>query len=459
MVVAVTTQQELELDVRMIPLSEIRADINIREVDRESERFKELVLSVKEKGVLEPVLARPYVPDGYQLVAGYWRLYAAFAAGLKEIPARVKDLNDAQVIEVQLVENLQRADMNEIDEARAFKVYLDLSKATQAELAKKIGKSQPYIANRMRLLELTPEAQAHIRDGIITASHGEVLLRIPKEISTQQIALVKGARARNLTVEGLRHEVDQVVAHHREQLKVEKLVAEFPAHAKCPKCGAKPRRISYYGSDFVECASFHTYNIKTGKTREEEWREQNRRTRGASRSGRSKRRGPPPEPRTWRSAHSTPSMARALLKAAADADVTGLRLESRYGTQGVELVISLKRNPVKGLAIAAEPHSYSTGEKSRVEVAGFGGTPKAVRAAFENWVKTSLPRVGQLKASTKKVDPKILDGPAAKVAQRLPANEELLEAVRELEMKGKRRKAVLAVIDLQLRVGHRSRFN
>lgn len=447
MAVAVTKQEELELDVRMIPLSDIKANANIREVDKTSEKFKELVASVEEKGVLEPVLVRPFVPTGFQLVCGYWRYDAAKAAGLKAIPARVKELTDAQVIEVQLIENLQRSEMSEIDEAHAFKAYLEVSKATQAELAKRIGKSQPYIANRMRLLGLSAEAQAHIRDGIISASHGEVLLKIPKEIETQQIALAKGAGARKLTVSELSHEVDRVVQGHKEKQKIEALIKEH-GHGKCPACGARPVRMSYYGSDMVQCASYHDWNIKTGKDRDAEFRDRQRAR--TVRTAKATRKAPPPEPKTWRSPHDASVIVKSLVRSLGDATISRVRLESNYGSGG-ELRISLSKMPVKGLQFVVEPQAYSTGERSRVEAVGWNdGKRKEMRLAFESWSKAALPKPKAIKGEKKQADPKILEGSIDQVCMKLPKDPELLETLRALEMKGKKRKSLLDHLDLKL---------
>lgn len=245
-------------DVRMIPLSQI-TDLgdNVREI--QDEGLKELVASVKAQGILEPLLVRPkgtkftgQLPEAmkedlerkslrYELVCGFRRRRAAQLAGLEVVPCIVRDMTPDQVQEARLVENLQREDLDAVEEAGAFRRYLETTKQTQAQLALKIGKSQPYIANRLRLLELRPEVQEHIRRGILSPSAAEVLLEIPKEASGVQGVVAKEAVRKSLPVKEIRREVDwRMKEWTADQSAQDATEAARKAGAKrltCPLCG------------------------------------------------------------------------------------------------------------------------------------------------------------------------------------------------------------------------------
>lgn len=143
-------------------------------------KMKELAASIKEKGVIEPIIVRPKSGkiQKYEIVCGERRYKASLSAGLKDIPVIVRDLSDEQTLEFQIIENLQREDLDPLDEAAGFKTMLDKCKYTQADLATKVGKSQAYIANRMRLLDLSKDIQEAISSGDVTPGHGMVLLRL-----------------------------------------------------------------------------------------------------------------------------------------------------------------------------------------------------------------------------------------------------------------------------------------
>lgn len=160
-----------------IPIAEITLGRNIREPD--PAQLKELVGSIQEVGVLEPVLLARR-GDKLELVAGYRRVAAARRASLTRVPARILDVTAAEVAEIQLTENLQRENLSVLEEARAFKEYVAAGH-TQAELATRMGKSAPYVSNRLRLLDLPPAAAAALEDGKLSPSHAEVLLQLPKE--------------------------------------------------------------------------------------------------------------------------------------------------------------------------------------------------------------------------------------------------------------------------------------
>jgi ParB family chromosome partitioning protein len=136
--------------------------------------LEELAASIREHGVLQPVLVTETL-DGYQLIAGERRVRAARLAGLERIPAVVRQLADHDQLEVALVENVQRADLDPIDEALAYRQLIDEFGLTQERVADRVGKARASIANTLRLLDLHPDVQAAIADGRLTEGHGRAL--------------------------------------------------------------------------------------------------------------------------------------------------------------------------------------------------------------------------------------------------------------------------------------------
>ncbi len=138
----------------------------------------ELAASIREHGVLQPVLVTETL-DGYQLIAGERRVRAARLAGLERIPAFVRQLADRDQLEVALVENVQRADLDPIEEALAYRQLIDEFGLTQERVADRVGKARTTVANTLRLLELHPDVQAAIADGRLTEGHGRALGGLP----------------------------------------------------------------------------------------------------------------------------------------------------------------------------------------------------------------------------------------------------------------------------------------
>ncbi len=148
------------------------------------EAIHELSQSIKTYGILQPLIVREAV-DGYEIVAGERRFRAAKAANLKEVPAIIKKLTDHEMMEFALIENLQREDLNPVEEAFAYQKLMDELNYTQEELSKRVGKSRPHIANHIRLLNLPKTVLDHIADGKLSMGHGRALLGLKKK---QQLA-------------------------------------------------------------------------------------------------------------------------------------------------------------------------------------------------------------------------------------------------------------------------------
>ena len=140
--------------------------------------LEELAQSIREKGVLQPILVRPAAGGDFQIVAGERRWRAAQRAGLWEIPALVRNLTDEQVLEIAIVENVQRTDLSPMEEADGYRTLIDKFGRTQAQVADTVGKSRVHVTNALRLLQLPASVQAMVRDGQLTPGHVRPLIGV-----------------------------------------------------------------------------------------------------------------------------------------------------------------------------------------------------------------------------------------------------------------------------------------
>ena len=161
-----------------VPIELIRANTEQPRRDFDDDDLAELAASIDRNGIIQPLLVRPDPnnADGFQIVAGERRWRAAQRARLHEVPVVVREVNDQQMLEVALVENIQRADLNPIEEARGFRQLMDEFDHTQASLAEVVGKSRSHIANSVRLLGLPEDILGLLRDGKLSAGHARALL-------------------------------------------------------------------------------------------------------------------------------------------------------------------------------------------------------------------------------------------------------------------------------------------
>lgn len=141
-----------------------------------TESLQELTASIREKGVIQPLIVRRLEGETYQIVAGERRWRAAQLAQKHEVPVLVRDLDDTEVLEVAIIENIQRADLNAIEEALGYRQLMDRFGHTQEKLAEALGKSRSHIANLLRLLQLPEEVQDHLREGRLSAGHARALI-------------------------------------------------------------------------------------------------------------------------------------------------------------------------------------------------------------------------------------------------------------------------------------------
>jgi ParB family chromosome partitioning protein len=163
----------------------------------DDEELASLSESIRTHGILQPLVVRQ-VGDRYQLIAGERRLRAAQAAGHGDVPVRVVDFNDQQVLEAALAENIQRTDLNPIEKAQGFQEYLARFKMTHEDLAQRLGLDRSTVTNLVRLLELPPEVQSAVRVGQISAGHARALLAIAEP--DRQVSLCKEIIARGHSV-------------------------------------------------------------------------------------------------------------------------------------------------------------------------------------------------------------------------------------------------------------------
>lgn len=186
-----------EENVQEIDIKKIVANDKQPRKDFDESKLDELAASMKQHGVLQPVILRKK-GSVYELVAGERRWRAAAKAGIERIPAIVKELSDAEVMEIALIENLQREDLNPMEEAMAYKSLMNDFGLTQEELSKRVGKSRSQIANTVRLLNLDKEIQDLVTDDKLTAGHARALLSIQDK--SMRIKLAKRICEEDLSV-------------------------------------------------------------------------------------------------------------------------------------------------------------------------------------------------------------------------------------------------------------------
>ena len=183
---------------------EIPIELIHRNPDQPRRRFAEaeiaeLADSIREKGVLQPVLVRPApgMAGEYQLVAGERRWRAAQQAGLRAMPALIRELDDKQVLEIAIVENVQREDLGPIEESLSYRALIDKFGRTQEEVAQVVGKSRPHVANALRLLNLPDEVQTLLADGQLTAGHARALIGSVNPLGLAQEVIARGLNVRD----------------------------------------------------------------------------------------------------------------------------------------------------------------------------------------------------------------------------------------------------------------------
>lgn len=172
---------EINPSVNKLRIMEIEPNHDQPRKDFDEKALSELAESIEQHGVLQPLVVRPLANGAYQLVTGERRWRAARIAGLTEVPVVIKELSDEEVIEIAMIENLQREDLNPLEEALGYRYMMDELGITQEQAAEKVGKSRPAVANALRLLKLPDEVQEMIKNNLISPGHARALLGFDSE--------------------------------------------------------------------------------------------------------------------------------------------------------------------------------------------------------------------------------------------------------------------------------------
>ena len=197
-------------------LSEIEPNKAQPRKDFDEEALASLADSIKEHGVIQPLLVRPMDNGSYQLVAGERRWRAARMAGMSEVPVIIKELSDRETMEIGLIENLKREDLNPIEEALGYQTLMETYDFTQDEISRRVGRSRPAVANALRLLHLPQEVIALVRKKELSSGHARAILALPDEET--MIETAKKAAKGNVSV----REIERLAQGKRERPQKEK---------------------------------------------------------------------------------------------------------------------------------------------------------------------------------------------------------------------------------------------
>lgn len=205
-----------EQTVEHISINECRTNPYQPRKTFDADAIEELKVSIIEYGIIQPLILRRSI-KGYEIVAGERRFRAAKEAGLTEVPAIIKDFNDNEMMEVALLENLQREDLTVIEEASAYKNLIEELELTQEELSSKLGKSRSHIANTMRLLSLPEDVIIYISNGELSMGHGRALLGLKNMDNI--VPLVKKIRKDHLNVRQVEKMITELNSEKQKQKK------------------------------------------------------------------------------------------------------------------------------------------------------------------------------------------------------------------------------------------------
>ena len=206
-----------------LPISQVQPGLNQPRKRFEEEALADLAASIRQHGIIQPLTVRRLASGYYQIIAGERRWRAAKQAGLTEVPATIIEADDKKVMELGLIENLQREDLNPMEEAKGYKVLMDEHGMTQEDVAERMGKSRPAVANTLRLLALPDAVQLMLEEGKLSAGHARALLVLPKGDAMKKLA-------QRVIAEGLSVRQTEAMAKHLAKAgdEVEKKPKEEP---------------------------------------------------------------------------------------------------------------------------------------------------------------------------------------------------------------------------------------
>ncbi|WP_407455560.1 ParB/RepB/Spo0J family partition protein [Ligilactobacillus aviarius] len=209
-------EKEADEKVEELQLDEIRPNPYQPRKNFDEENLKDLSDSIRKNGVFQPIIVRKSSVMGYEIIAGERRFRASKLAGKDSIPAIVRAIDDEQMMEVAVLENLQREDLSPLEEAEAYSTLMKNLKITQSELSERLGKSRPYIANYLRLLDLPREVKAFVQDGKLSMGQARTLLALKDK--DKLVELAKKTVKENYTV----RQLEQIVNDTNGKKKVKK---------------------------------------------------------------------------------------------------------------------------------------------------------------------------------------------------------------------------------------------
>lgn len=203
-------QAERPRGQRKVPIEFLRPNPRNPRSQFREEDLADLTNSIREKGIIQPIVVRaiPGVADAYEIIAGERRWRAAQAAGVADVPVVIHEADDKEALEIAIIENVQRADLNAIEEAKGYERLGTEFGYSQTDVAKIIGKSRSHVANTLRLLNLPEAAKALVRDGAISAGHARALLAVDNPEAVARRIIAEGLTVRD--VEALAHEGESV---------------------------------------------------------------------------------------------------------------------------------------------------------------------------------------------------------------------------------------------------------
>ncbi len=185
---------------RKVPIEFMRPNPRNPRKQFDEEHLQELTDSIRARGLIQPIVVRalPQTPDVYEIIAGERRWRAAQRAGVHDVPIHLVEANDQEALELAIVENIQRADLNPIEEAGGFDQLMREFAYTQADLAKVLGKSRSHVANTLRLLQLSPSLKAKVGSGLLSAGHARALLSVRDPEAVAEMIISKGLSVRDV---------------------------------------------------------------------------------------------------------------------------------------------------------------------------------------------------------------------------------------------------------------------
>lgn len=251
---------ESEAELQFLPISKVEPRMEQPRMQFDEETLQELADSISRYGLIQPITARKLDSGYYQIIAGERRWRAARLAGLTEVPVRVIEADDRRTAELALVENLQREDLNPIEEAKGYRALIEEYGLTQEETARSVGKSRPTVANAMRLLSLCPQVLAMVEKGELSAGHARAL--VPVLDAKLQLAAAQEVMAKSLSVRQTEQLAARLLRPPKKEKERDPLAVDYAAEAArrlSEKLGRKVRlvdgkkigriELEFYGAD------------------------------------------------------------------------------------------------------------------------------------------------------------------------------------------------------------------